>query len=268
MRAIKVPPDHGVSWIRCGADIVRRDAAHWLGMTLIYFVIGLALKQIPFVGDLLVILITPLLLAGVLLYLRERSAAPAGADAAAPVPAEPAPASRSWLERLLLGPARTLFQVTGREEYLFPAIIVCILGLGLIMVTGILEYLLTGGSIISGLAASSLAAPLTVGLAFRMLVLVVLYVLLAMALFFVLPLSLFEGLPPMTAVAESFRACRYNPAALGGFAGVFLVPCILIMYVFALWHWLGYVLVFTVGLVALPAFVAGAWCSYRALYRP
>jgi hypothetical protein len=266
MRAIKVPANDGVTWIHCGLDIVRRDAAHWLGMTLIYFVIALALKQIPFVGDLLVILITPLLLAGALVFLRDRTTVPPAGDPDAVTSAPPG--GRQWLDRLILGPLRTLFQVTGREEYLFPSIIVCILGLGLVMVTGILEYLLTGGSIISGLAASSLAAPLTAGLVFRMLVLIVLYVVLAMALFFVLPLSLFEGLPPMTAVAESFEACQRNAGALAAFNGAFLVSCILIMFVFALWHWLGYVLVFTLGLLALPAFVAGAWCGYRALFRP
>ena len=267
MRALKVPANYGAAWIRCGFDVVRRDPVHWFGMTLVYFVIGLALKQLPFVGDLLIILVTPLLLSGALLSLRERTDA-AMEDPAVPVAPAPLPAGRQWLDRLILNPTRTLFQTTGREEYLFPAIMVCILGLGMIMITGIMEYLLTGGSIVTGLAASPLAAPLGVGLVSRMLVLVALYVLLLMALLYLLPLSLFEGLPPMTAVAESFAACRGNAGAVATFVGAFLVPSIIIMFIFALWRWLGYVLVFTVGLLALPVFVAGVWCSYRALYRP
>jgi hypothetical protein len=266
MRAVKVSASHGAAWIRCGVDIVKDDAVHWLGMTLVYFLIGLALKQIPFVGDLLVILITPLLLAGVLVFLHDRAATPTATET--PAPAALPRGGRRWLDRLILGPARTLFQATSPQEYVFPVIIVCILTLGLVMVMGILEYVLTGGSIISGLAASSLVAPMTAGLIFRMILVVVLYVALVMSLFFVLPLSLFENVPPMSAAGESFHACRRNAGAVAVFAGTFLLPCLLINFVFALWHWLGYVLVFTVGLVALPAFVAGAWCGYRALYRP
>jgi hypothetical protein len=272
MRAANVPAAQGRVWLACGFAAVERNTEHWVGMTLTYFAIAVGLKLIPFVGDLLLILITPLLLAGALVSARAQSeVVPTPETVSEPLsPGRAAWQAHDWkrlVDVTLLAPARALFQIFGREEYLFPAIFLCILTLGTVMVVGIMEYLLTGGSIISGLAASSLSAPLSTVLVLRMLVLVALYIVLAMALLYLVPLTLFDGLTPMAAMAESFTACRHNAGALLWFFGAFLVPCIVILYVFALWHIAGYVLVFTLGLLAMPVFVAGAWCSYRTLYR-
>jgi hypothetical protein len=267
MRAANVPASQGRAWLNCGFTAVDRRPEHWLGMALVYLLIAFALKLIPFVGDLLLILISPLLLAGA--FLSARNQADAAPDTA-PSPGRAAWAARDWgrlIEVALFAPARTLFQVLRREEYAFATVFLCILTLGTVMVVGIMEYLLTGGSIISGLASSSLSAPLSALLIVRMLVLVALYILVAMALFYLVPLTLFEGMTPMAAMAESFAACRHNAGAHLWLLGTFLVPAVLILYVSALWHVAGYVLVFTLGLLALPVFVAGAWCSYTTLYR-
>lgn len=267
MRAANVPADQGRAWLQCGFAAVERRPEHWLGMAFVYLLIAFLLKLIPFVGDLLLILISPLLLAGALLSARNLANA---APDSAPTPGRAAWAARDWgklVEVALLAPARALFQVLGRQEYVFATIFLCILTLGTVMIVGIMEYLLTGGSIISGLAASSLSAPLSAVLIVRMLVLVALYFLLAMALFYLVPLTLFDGMTPMAAMAESFAACRHNAGAHLWLFGTFLLPTVLILYVSALWHAAGYVLLFTLGLLALPVFVAGAWCSYTTLYR-
>lgn len=264
MPSIKVGPPEGLAWIACGWNQVRHNPELWLGMALVYFLIALALKLIPFMGNLVLILISPLLLAGALTAAR-----------ANPAPGSPPPAAaarseklRYVLSRYLQQPARQLFQLCTREDKVFSLIIVCILALGLVMVVGIAEYLLTGGSIISGLTSSKLAAPLRPMFVIGMVIVVTLYVLLAMSVFFVVPLTLFQDREPMAALAESFLACHRNALALLLFATLFFLPYLAILLVFSVSHWLGYLLSFSVGFLLLPTFIAGSYCSYQALYPP
>ena len=70
----------GKTWIACGRRLVLEQKPLWYGMTAVYFVLGFVLKLIPFMGDLLLILITPMLLAGVVWgRAQEQHAEPAGA---------------------------------------------------------------------------------------------------------------------------------------------------------------------------------------------
>ena len=55
----------GIDWIVLGSRMVLDRKPLWFGMTAVYFVFAYLLNLIPFMGDLLLILITPMLLAGV-----------------------------------------------------------------------------------------------------------------------------------------------------------------------------------------------------------
>src|SRR3989344_6911204 len=55
----------GKNWIACGRRMVLEQKSLWYGMTVVYFILGFVLKLIPFMGDLLLILISPMLLASV-----------------------------------------------------------------------------------------------------------------------------------------------------------------------------------------------------------
>ncbi|HEU5337957.1 MAG TPA: hypothetical protein VFU39_01600, partial [Sulfuricaulis sp.] len=53
------------SWIACGSRMVLAEKSLWFGMTLVYFILGFLLTLIPFMGHLLLILISPMLVASV-----------------------------------------------------------------------------------------------------------------------------------------------------------------------------------------------------------
>jgi len=243
------------AWLACGWSRFRREPEFWIGMTLLYFGIALLLKRIPFMGDFVLVLITPLLLAGAL---RAARASVARGTRAAP---------GRRLEALLLRPLRALFQAFGEQEKLLAHALVCVLTLGFVILVSIPEFLITGGSVLSGLVGGGLAGPLRPALLIGIGVVAVLYLLLAMALYYLVPLVEFGGRPPLAAAVESFRACARNAVPLTLFSLPFIVANALIASAFSIAHWLGYALTFSLGLVALPVFVLGLYCSYRDLYE-
>lgn len=242
------------AWFVCARALVERDRALWLGMAGIYLLAALALGHIPFVGSLVAVLISPLLLAGALLAARDLSAHVARGAA-------------RW-QQWLTQPLRALLQALAHEATAYPALLACVVTLGLVLIATAIEYLLTGGSLLSGLAAGQLLGAAKPGTFAAAVLVAALHVLLAMALYFLPPLTVLGGQLVFGAVGASFRACARHAAALGLFSVGFVVLAITISVSFKLpgGVWFGYALLFTVGLVALPLFVAGLYCSYRTLF--
>jgi hypothetical protein len=254
LQTAPVSPDAALSWIREGYTRVWHEPARWLGMTLVYLVVALLLKRVPFLGNFVLVLITPIMLAGALLAARS-AAAPALVGA------------QGWLNALTRDAAQELFQVFRREDHAFAIVIVCILSLGLIVLVNIPELLITGGSVVSGLTGASLAGPLRLSLVLGIIVVIALYVLLAMGLLYVVPLTLFGNRQPVPAIVESFRACFDNRVALALFAAPFLAVNLAIMIGFSFSRPLGYALLLVLGVVSLPAFVIALHASYRTLFE-
>lgn len=265
MRAIRAHARVGFTWINCGWHMVRHDRELWLGMAVIYLLLAYLLRLIPFMGDLVLVLLTPLLLAGALLTARAREARHAGIAPPGSAPAAGAP-WRRYLDDYLRLPARHLFQIFRHEDKIVAAVLVAILTLGLVMLAKIAEYLLVGGSALAGLNPAELAAAARPATLLGLLVATTLYVALTMGLFYLVPLTMLGDMPPMAAIAESFSACVRNALPLALFTTAFFLLYALIAAAFGLAHWLGYLLVFSLGPVALSVFVAGVYCSYKNLY--
>lgn len=249
----------GKAWIACGQRLVLEQKSLWYGMTAVYFVLGFVLKLIPFMGDLLLILITPMLLASVVWgRAQENHVEPAPK----PEPSSPAQALfQAWIAQ----PAQELMRIFTQEDKMFAAILLGIVTLGLAMLVKIIGYLLVGGSMLSGLAASQMgAAQITTLLGMALVAL--LSLLLAMGLFYSVPLTVLANRQPLAAISESFSACRENAAALLTLTVPFFLLYVVIMVAFAKSHWLGYLLLISVGLLALPVFIAAVYCSYLTLY--
>jgi hypothetical protein len=251
----------GIDWIVQGWHLVQEQPSSWFGMAAIYLVLGFTLKLIPFMGDLLLVLITPMLLASVVAVLaQEKSAVHQNVNGrASSMPA----LFQAWLAQ----PAQELVSILTREDKVFGAVLLGIVSLGLAMLVKITGYLLIGGSMVSGLTAGQLnAAQITTVLG--MFVVVILYLVLAMGLLYSVPRTVLGNRPPFEAIAESFSACRDNAVPLLTLAAPFLIVYLGIIATFAKSHWLGYLLVFSAGGVALPTFVASVYCSYLAIYPP
>ncbi|MHB8534939.1 MAG: hypothetical protein ACYDBW_05770 [Sulfuricaulis sp.] len=250
----------GIGWIALGMRTVLEQKSLWFGMTAVYFVFGFLLKLIPFMGDLLLILITPMLLAGVVWGRAPENQSGQGVGVAS------ASAGASvFFQVWITQPAQELLRIFAQQDKVFGAVLLGIITLGLAMLVDITGYLLIGGSMVSGLAASPMSAPQP-GAVLGMLVLAAMYVVLGMGLFYSVPLTVLGNRQPLATLADSFTACFKNAAALVTLSIPFLVVYLVILAAFAEYRWLGYLLVVSAGFVLLPVFIASALSSYQSLF--
>lgn len=240
----------GIRWARDGWDEVRLNPSLWIGMSGLYLVPASLLIRLPFAGPLLVVLLTPMLLAGVLL------AAERPKRAAAPVPVD------QWFKR----PSEELTRALTDSARVYPAVLMGIVTLGLVVVVFIVEHLVGIGSLGSLRSAATLGGASAVSLLIGVLVAGLLQVLLLMALFYAVHRAVFAGRDPLTAMGESFNACVRHGWAITGLTGVYALPYIVIAAGFSASIVLGYLLLYTVGLVFLPAFVLASYRSYRQIF--
>lgn len=257
MQATNNSSNEATSWIRAGFERVQQEPARWLGMSLVFIVFALVVRLIiPFalIYNFLLTLIAPMMLASALIAAR---------SAPVPTPID----RRGWIRALSVDAWRELFQVFRREDHTFAIVITCIVMLGLVVLVTIPELLITGGSIISGIAGAGLGGPIRPAMFFNIIVAIALYTVLAMALIYMVPLALFGNRHAIPAVVESFQICVRQPKTVALFIAPFLVIDFVIMFAFSAWHWIGYLLLFTLGLVVLPAFVIGLNRSYAALFE-
>lgn len=249
----------GKAWIACGRRLVLEEKSLWFGMTAVYFLLGFLLTQIPFMGHLLLILVTPMLLAGVFWGRTQKH------------PGEPLPAPASALaaqfQAWIAQPAQELMRIFALEDKMFGAVLLGIITLGLAMVVKIIGYLLIGGSMVSGLTAGQTGITQFTTL-LGMVLVTGLSVLLAMGLLYSVPLTVLGNRQPLDAISESFTACRANARSLLMLTVPFVLVYLVIMVAFARASWLGYLLLLSVGFLALPLFVAAVYCSYQTLFPP
>ncbi len=250
----------GVAWIRRGWRLVRKHKPLWFGMTAVYFVFGFLLKLIPFMGDLLLILVTPMLLASVV-WGRIQGNQASHTNGSWRASSQAQALFQTWLAR----PAQELVRIFTVEDKVFGAVLLGIVTLGLAMSVKIIGYLLIGGSMISGLTAGQLSAP-QITTVLGILVIVILYLMLAMGLLYSVPLTVLGNRQPFSAISESFSVCRQYRVPLLALTVPFFLVYLLIMAAFAKFHWLGYLLVISAGFVAVPVFVASVYSSYLTLY--
>jgi len=245
----------GWSWIVGSWSLLRKDGLLWLGMTFIYMVIAIGLKMIPFIGVLILVLISPILLAGVLHTAR-------GLDA----PAQNADANGSLHGTGHLTRAvRQLFSAFAREEEVLPTMVISTLTLGSVVVIQILEQLLkVGGPALSAMIAGSVGPAIWIPALLSLLIVLVLQLALAMAIFYAIPLVLFKKEYPLAAMEKSFRACTHNAVALVVFGVPFaIVNTVADLLYFALDFPEDYLVLFVLGLLTVPFFVAGLYRSYE-----
>lgn len=246
------------AWIACGWRLIRERKAPWFRMSALYLVLAFLLKRIPFMGDLLLILITPMLLAGVVWgRAHEHRADEPSADGRAP----------TWSEVWLRRPARELGLIFSRTDKAFPSVLLGVITLGLAMLVKIVGDLVVGGSMVSGLTAARLDAP-QITTVLGMLVVAGLYLVLAMGLFYSVPLTVLANRQPLTAVAESFSLCWRHAAPVAALVTPFFAVYLLIVAGFAFAPEWGYLLMATAGWLALPVLVASVYCSYHTLHPP
>jgi hypothetical protein len=243
----------GFRWSREGLAELLRDAPLWIGMAILYLLPATILARVPFAGPLLVLLLSPMLLAGVVLSARDPKFTTLGVGG-------------TTVDRWIIRPGRVLFSAFVDEKRIYPSVLLGIVTLGLVVLMFITEYLFGLGSLRSLLTASARhAAPLW-SIALGLIGAAILHVLLVMGLLYTVHRTMLGGRDPMTGIGESFAACTRQPFAFLAFVGPFALLCTFIVVAFGFSGILGYLLLFSVGLIALPTFVAATICSYREIF--
>ena len=265
MNINKVDVQRGWSWATGGLGIIKKDISLWAGMGLIFMLIAIVLKLIPFIGLLLLVLLSPMVLAGALqtannielgVYVR-------------PV----ANTLGSWqlLQRMIAGlqhAAGRLFSAFSDEDKVLPLMVISTLALGAVVVINILAVLLkVDGSAIGAMFAGSVGARIWVPALIGWLLVLVLQLVVAMGVLYVVPLILFRREPPLIAIEKSFITCKQNVVAVGVFGLPFLVVGTLIgALFFSLPFPRDYLATLVLGWFAVPFFATGLYRSYRDIF--
>ena len=265
MNINKVDVQRGWSWATGGWRVVKKEISLWTGMGLIFMLIVIALKLIPFIGLLLLVLLSPMLLAGAM---QTTSNIELGVDVR---PAASAAGLGQLPQRLIAGlqhAAGRLFSAFTDEDKVLPLMVISTLTLGTVVIINILAVLLkVDGSAMSAMFAGSVGPRIWVPALIGWLLVLVLQLVLAMGLLYAVPLILFHRDPPLLAIEKSFITCKQNMVAVGVFVLPFLVVSTLISALFfTLPFPRDYLTMLMLGWLAVPFFATGLYRSYRDIF--
>jgi len=268
-RAKRVPAISGWVWVKHGIAQFRQEPVLWLALAFVYLSLAILLSQIPFVGWLILVLFTPLLMLGAL------QVAHAQVDPGLPANTLPVPPAqrefRLWtqyLRDLLTRAARRLLNGFKDEDKLLPIMVISTLLLGGVIVINILAQLLkVGGAALPAMLAGSVGPTVWVTALIGLVVVLSLEALLLMAFLYTVPLILFRREHPLPSIELSFAAALNNLWAFAIFVSVFAVIAEAMRIQFLLFIFpFDYLVFFLVGLVVLPVFINGLNASYQDLF--
>jgi len=225
----------GIAWLTEGFGYFQKDALAWIGVTILWFVIILALAFIPLLGGLANAVLTPVFIAGLMLGCRAR--AQGGEFQVAHLFAG---FSKNTGQLIVLG----LLYLAGMIAIVILMMILIIFGAGGM---GVVEKLHTGD-----------ISALTNNLMFMLLICLVvaaLYVPLLMAFWFAPALVILRNADAVDAVKLSFNGCLMNimPFILYGIVGLVLSIMAIITMGFGL-------------LVLVPVVTASIYVAYQDIY--
>lgn len=270
IHANPVTASQGWAWVVQGFVLFRARPLLWLAMTTVYLAVAMILGLIPFIGWLILVLLTPPLLLGSLSIAKAVHDQTLAADV---LPAAPSSQNfQSWaiyVRDFFKAAASKLFAGFSSDEKLLPVMVMSTLLLGGVIVIRILAQLLRVGgaalpSMLSGVGPSVWLTALL-----GLIVVLGLYALLLMAFVYTVPLILFRGSHPLPAIESSFVAASDNWKAFAVFVTVFSlageVARALFLYLSFPYDYLAFL---AIGMGLLPVLVGGLYASYLDLFTP
>ena len=265
MNINKMDVQRGWSWIMGGWRVVKKDISLWVGMGLIFMLIAIVLKLIPFIGLLLLVLLGPMVMAGAMQI----------ADTIDQGTYVKPAASGSGLGQLpqrviawFQYAAGRLFSAFTDEDKVLPLMVISTLTLGIVVIINILAVLLkVDGSAMSAMFAGSVGPRIWVPALIGWLLVMVLQLVVVMGVLYAVPLILFRRDPPLVAIEKSFIACKHNLMAVIVFGLPFLAISMLISALFfTLPFPRDYLSMLMLGWLTVPFFATGLYRSYRDIF--
>lgn len=233
----------------------RRQPLPWLAMATVYVALAGALQIIPFIGYLVMVLLTPLMLAGALLTAHEWET-DMRADATTVVASE-------WRERLmqrLSDAVAKLFRVFTDSDRALAAMVVATFTLGAVVLLQIVAQLLrVGGAALPAMAAGSVSASVWLPALLSLIFVWLLKLLLILLATLAVALVVFRRDAPLHAMETAARICASQAASLALLALALLVPIVLVAYI-------SVPVAYLVALVTLPLYVLALQFTFKTLH--
>lgn len=235
MEIQRAEANRGIAWIQIGWAAFVRLPGIWILLMVVLLAIVVVLNLLPWVGSLIVALITPILAAGLLEAARRSTQ---GEEFTLGVLFESATRSAVLNNLLVLGAVSLIINVV-------------IMALGLVFVGGSA----LGMGMMHGEEGAWMG--LGAGALFVFPLMLVLHVALSAALFFAIPLVMDDQEPPLQAMQTSLKACLVNWVPLLLFGIIATILGALAMIPMGL------------GFLVLGPVLAGAvWAAYREVFGP
>ncbi len=257
MQIKKSDARQGWAWIAAGWRLFEKDRALWLAMALVYLGIAIALDQIPFIGYLLLVLITPIFAAGAFLTSGELDAEPVSRPGLALISF---PGWKDNLKRLFARALKQLFRVFNDPGETLAIMVVATLALGAAVIIQILAQLLkVGGAALPAMVAGSVGPRIWLPALISLMVIWLLKLVLIFSTLYAVYRIVVLDETPLVALDHSFKTCARNPFSLAIVAALLLVPLMLLTY-------FGYSVLLIVGLLALPVLITSVYASTKEVY--
>lgn len=232
MQITKRLAGNGLQWIKCGWELFKPYVGLWIIITIAVTLLVIFLSLLPLLGGILSSLISPLIAAGML-------------NGAANIRSGDSLDANQILEPIKSDRRNALLTLGAVQ------LAVTILA-GLVMLSfinpAVLEAMRTGGSSVNNPLGG---LPIT-----GVLISMLLWLLFLMAMLYAPALVWFDGVKPVEALRESFRASWQNMLPLSLYGAIMLVLAILAAIPFGL----GY-------LILSPVAVCSLYCSYRDIFH-
>lgn len=256
---------HGLSWLHAGLRVYGKAPAVWATLALVYLAIGFLLNLLPFVGRLVMVLLTPLFAAGAFALAAEL-------ERATPTEPPPTPSPQARVRavaELFKQAASRLFGAFNDLDRALPFMIVGAFALGgVVFIQILVQSLKVGTHTLSVLFGGAIAITALLPTLLGLITVVAIEIAFAMTLAYVVALILFQSLAPLSALRVSFTTSLANTLPLMAFSVPFLLGLGVLQWLFSVVGSYAYIAYFVLGVTLLPILIAGLYCSHRELHAP
>ena len=254
-------------WIGCGWRIWKRNLLFWWAVATTYILIAFALTRVPWLGSTILLMLSPIIAAGVLSTVSQQLSPPKNRPRSVRYLLKRA---RSGPEKLLVLArplVRALFGSFTDEKRIMPLMGI---GLGTALIGGLVELLglnMTGAFYRASETVTDLGFFQGLRLAFAYLIMFTTYLVLTTVYVYLISLYVIDDRPLFAAAQASFKACIPNAIPCLVYVGTLVLPVLLAGLLIDVYLMSGLALLLVVGSVALPLLITSAYCTSRLMYR-
>lgn len=255
----------GIDWISCGWRRFGKDLESWMLMALFYLAGALVLVRVPFMGVLILVFLTPLLMAGTLITAEELSKKSERKKNGHSSRLKQS--LRHQFTGSLSSAARGLFRVFSHDDKIFPILQISMIAVGLTLLVQFAVGMIAGAVLLDTVQIGQIGAIQGVQIMVALLAAVSLYFLLAVLFVFAIPLCALGEATVLGGIYYSYRAVAQNWRPFLVYLIVLSIPPALAILCASLLPMAGLVIALIIGCFSFPIIVNSNLCCYKLIYR-